>query len=265
MFLKIRVSFLVFTILLVASPCFSKKKVKAKPEPKKNYDLVLSQDDILVLPEDKNHLVTDGHGVHLFVKKRGDIQSVALLVKSENYNDPDLSLMRAKEFNPVNGNELRYSYGAKSTFRMERLPNALISSTLENNFFGECFHIYIPQKMYFGYVIQNQSECDFFDGMTVSVRAYAEKYCDSGGKVTDNFLTLNLSDWQIEESFSKIAAEGDGKLIHVKKNSDLPNKLLAEIESFSFESPTDIVFAIDATQSMKDDFAELKKKLAFAF
>ena len=64
-----------------------------------------------------------------------------LLVDSDNYNDPDLSLMRAKEYNSVNGNEVRYAYGSKSTFRMERTPNALMSSTAENNFFGECFHI----------------------------------------------------------------------------------------------------------------------------
>ncbi len=258
-FIKNKFVFLFFTVLLLASPSFAKKKAKAKPSDIKNYDLLLSQDDILLLPEDENHLVKDGSGFHLFVKKRGDIKSICLLIKNGNYNDPDLSLMRAKEFNPINGNEIRYSYGSKSTFRMERLPDSLISSTVENNFFGQCFHFYIPKEMYHGYVIQTQHECVFEEGMTVSVRAFALEYCDSSGKFNDNFLTLNSSDWQIEESFAKIADESDGKVVHVVEASELPEKLIEEVGGLSVDEPVDIVFAIDATESMKDDFVELKK------
>lgn len=225
----------------------------------KSYDLALFQDDIIVLPEDEAHLVKDGNGVHLFVRKRGDIQSVLLLVDSGNYNDPDLSLMRAKEANPVNGNEIRYAYGSKSNFRMERTPNALISSTVENTVFGECFHIYIPKQMYYGYVIQVQSECEFEDGMKVSVRTFAEKYCDVGGAHSDNMLFLNVSDWQTEESFAEIASLTDGKVVHVISAQELPEKLISEIEEFDIEEKTEIIFAIDATASMKDDFVELKK------
>ena len=225
----------------------------------KDYDLILTSEDIVVLPEDKNHFVMDGNGVHLFVKKRGNIQSVSLLVKSYNYNDPDLSLMRAKEKNSVNGNELRYSAGTKSTFRMERTPNALISSTTENNFFGECFHIYIPKKMYYGYVIQTQNECEFEDEMVVSVRAYSEKYCDLSSKFNDNFLLLKVSDWALEESFAQIAQNSDGKVLHIITLPELTQKLIDEIENLSEEDDTDLVFAIDATESMKDEFEELKK------
>ena len=250
-----------FTMILLSLALmntFAKKNEKAAPD-NKIYDLSVSQDDILVLPEDENHLVMDGRGVHLFVKKRGDIQSIALLVKSKNYNDPDLSLMRAKVFNSVNGNEIRYSYGLKSSFRMERLPNALISSTVENSFFGDCFHIYLPEKMYYGYVIQKQDECDFEDGMTVNIRAFSEKYCDNAGKICDNFLSLNISDWQTEESFAKIAGDSAGKVLHIIRVSDLSQKLLDEIAEINPEERNDLVFAIDATDSMKDDIAEMKK------
>ena len=225
----------------------------------KSYDLALFQDDIIVLPEDESHIVKDGNGAHLFVRKRGDIQSVMLLVDSGNYNDPDLSLMRAKEANSVNGNEIRYVYGSKSNFRMERTPNALISSAVENTVFGECFHIYIPKQMYYGYVIQVQNECEFEDGMKVSVRTFAEKYCDVGGAHTDNMLFLNLSDWQTEESFAEIASLADGKVLHVISPKELSEKLISEVEEFDIEEKTELVFAIDATASMKDDFAELKK------
>jgi hypothetical protein len=250
-----------FTMILLSLALmntFAKKNEKAAPD-NKIYDLAVAQDDILVLPEDENHLVMDGRGVHLFVKKRGDIQSVALLVKSKNYNDPDLSLMRAKVFNSVNGNEIRYSYGLKSSFRMERLPNALISSTVENSFFGDCFHIYLPEKMYYGYVIQKQDECDFEDGMTVNIRAFSEKYCDNAGKICDNFLSLNISDWQTEESFAKIAGDSAGKVLHIIRVSDLSQKLLDEIAEINPEEKNDLVFALDATDSMKDDFIEMKK------
>lgn len=246
-------------IVLVGSSVFAKKKEKKALVEEKNYDLALSDDDIFVLGEDENHLVKDGNGVHLFVKKRGDIQSVALLVQSNNYNDPDLSLMRAKEFNSVNGNEIRYSYGSKSTFRMERLPNALISSTVEDTVFGECFHIYVPKKMYYGYVIQVQNECEFEDGMTVNVRAFAEKYCDIGGKFSDNFLALNVSDWNREEKFAEIASETGGQVTHIESVSELTQALLSEIDGLDSTERIELVFAIDATDSMKDDFAELRK------
>ncbi len=246
-------------IFLLAFSAFAKKKEKKPAATEKIYDLAISEDDILVLGEDENHLVKDGAGVHLFVKKRGDIQSVALLVDSDNYNDPDLSLMRAKEFNSVNGNELRYAYGSKSTFRMERLPNALISSTVESNFLGECFHIYIPPKMYYGYVIQTQNECEFTDGLTVNVRAFAEKYCDTGGKFYDNKLALYVSDWETEEKFAEIASETGGNLRHIESLSKLTEALISEIDELEKSEKIELVFAIDATDSMKDDFVEFRK------
>ena len=248
----------VFALAVLVAPAFA-KKAKKQPVEEKNYDLTLSQEDIFVLPEDESHLVKDGTGFHLFVRKRGDIQSVLLLVDSGNYNDPDLSLMRAKEFNSVNGNEIRYSYGSKSTFRMERLPNALMSSTLENTAFGECFHIYIPQKMYYGYVIQVQDECEFENGMKVSVRAFAQKYCDSGGKFADNMLNLNVSDWHLEESFAEIASGEGGTVTHIESVGILTQKLLEEIDELETSEKIELVFAIDATDSMKDDFMELRK------
>lgn len=254
-----RVLFGLFFVALVVSPLFAKKKSKAPVKDDRVYDLELSADDIVVLPEDEAHRVKDCGGVHLFVRKRGDVQSVSLLVDSDNYNDPDLSLMRAKEFNSVNGNEVRYAYGSKSSFRMERTPNALISSTVEKTFFGDCFHIYIPKEMYYGYVIQTQNECVFEDGMRVSVRAFSEKHCDAGGKFHDNKLDLNLSDWQTEESFFKIASASDGKVGHISSAKNLPQKLVEKIEELDVAEKIDLVFAIDATESMKDDFAELKK------
>ena len=192
-----------FLPFVLSSMLFAQTSGKKNLEDERSPDLNLFQDDIIVLPEDQEHLVKDGSGAHLFVKKRGDIESLLLLVDSDNYNDPDLFLMRAKEPNSVNENEIRYAYGSKSTFRMERLPNALMTSTVEETVFGDCFHIYIPNQMYYGYVIKVQDECEFEDGMKVSVRSFARKYCDVGGAFKDNRLFLNLSDWQIEESFAE--------------------------------------------------------------
>lgn len=248
-----------FLPFVLSSMLFAQTSGKKNLEDERSPDLNFFQDDIIVLPEDQEHLVKDGSGAHLFVKKRGDIESLLLLVDSDNYNDPDLSLMRAKEPNSVNENEIRYAYGSKSTFRMERLPNALMTSTVEETVFGDCFHIYIPKQMYYGYVIKVQDECEFEDGMKVSVRSFARKYCDVGGAFKDNRLFLNLSDWQIEESFAEISSSTKGKVIHVSTAKEIPGKLISEIEEFDIDEKTELVFAIDATASMKDDFAELKK------
>ncbi len=252
--------FCLFIFLFLVQGAFAKKSPKKVVKDDKIYDLTLTADDFIVLPEDENHMVKDGRGVHLFVKKRGDIESLLLLVESNNYNDPDHSLLRAREFNSVNGNEIRYSYGSKSAFRMERLPNALMSSTVEDMFFGQCFHIYIPREMYSGYLIKVQHECVFEEGMTVSIRTFARKYCDLEGKYCDNMMQLNLSDWQTEESFAKIASQSDGKVVHVITPDELTQKLTDEIEGFERSEKTELVFAIDATESMKDDFVVLRKK-----
>lgn len=249
---------LIFATLSIQSG-FSKKKEKETPKDTKTYDLALSQDDILVLPENSKHRVLDGNGVHLFVRKRGDIQSVMLLVDSGNYNDPDLSIMRAKGANSVNGNEERWANGKLAKYKMVRNPDALICTKTETTLLGECFHIYVPKSMYYGYVIMVQHEVEFEDGMRVSVRAFSEKHVDYAGKFSDNLLELNVSDWELEENFAKIAEETGGKVERVKNSEKLTEKLVEEIDSFEKKEKVEIVFAIDATESMKDDFSELKK------
>ena len=249
--------FFVFAVFMLAVAVAKKKATP--PAPEKQYDLALTQDDIFVLPEDETHRVMDGNGAHLFVKKRGDIQSVLLLIDSGNYNDPDLSLMRAKVWNAVNGNEERYANGKKALYKMERTPNALISSTVEQRFGADCFHIYIPREMYYGYVIAQQHECTFKDGMTVSVRAFSEKYGDVGGAYGDNLLVLHVSDWEIELAFSEITSAADGNLFHVVSSSELSQKLINEIDALDRTEKIELVFAIDATESMQDDFVELRK------
>ncbi|MBQ0052311.1 MAG: VWA domain-containing protein [Treponema sp.] len=247
-------------IFLCAFSCFSAKKSK-KVVVQKDYDLLLTQDDILVLPEDSEHLVMDGNGAHLFVKKRGDIQSISLLIENDNYNDPDLSLMRAKVPNSVNGKEVRYTYGNSSKFKNERTPNPLASSTVEiHEILGECFHIYVPKEMYYGYVIQVQGECTFENGMTVNVRTFSEKFCDTIGKWADNHLSLILTDLEKEKAFSEIAEIGDGEVFHIIKQGELAEKLEEEIEELDCAEKIDLVFAIDATESMKDDFVELREQ-----
>ena len=221
-------------------------------------DISLSEEDILVLPEDSHHMVDDGRGAHLFVRKKNDIESISLLIENDNYNDPDLSLMRAKKFNSINGNEIRLVYGKIRNRMMEKTPNALISSTTETIFFGECFHIYIPKEMYYGYVIETQDECEFRNGMTVSIRTFEKKHCDIGGNTLDNIMPLVLSDWETEESFYKISSKTGGTVFHAKSPSELQEKLYENIDSLDKSAKIDIVFAIDATESMKDDFSELR-------
>ena len=221
--------------------------------------LLLRQKNILVINEDSSSLVQDGKGVHLYVQKQDGIKSIRLMVVSSNYNDPGLSTIRAKKTNSLTKKEKFYYNGKIAKGTTSFFPHAIITSSTENHpVLGECFHAYLPAEMYYGYVIQNQNEVSFEDGMAINIRTYSKKGCDPTGKWQDNFLNLYVTEIEKEEAYASIAEAGDGELFHVLKKEELTQKLIEEVETLDKKDSIDLVFAIDATASMKDDFSELK-------
>ena len=90
-------------------------------------------------------------GYHLYIRKIKGVESVLL---TETTRDPngkaDNYAYRALEYNPINGDEIRYLDGKPLV--SEGAKYSLIDSTTEKvSGLGNAFHIFIPLKLAYGY------------------------------------------------------------------------------------------------------------------
>ena len=264
-------------------------------------DLKINASDLMIVPEYQCNLLKgedlrDKNGFHLYIRKKPGMESVLLTEttkdpkeKSNNY------AFRAKEFNSINGNEIRYLNGKVLDSPSARF--SLISSTVEDNkYLGECFHIYVPETVVYGYAWTRNGEMKIEDGSFINIRAFSKKYGEyEGGEFRDNPFKVNLRKPrkekevelevnvkldkvekkeekpvekkeekkdeefinEAEKQFQKIAEDGDGELLHSIAYWDLSKDLTKLLDEVKDEPKVEIVFAIDATGSMKDDFEEL--------
>ncbi len=260
-------------------------------------DLKINASDLMIVPEYQCNLLKsedlrDKNGFHLYIRKKTGMESVLL---TETTKDPKEKTnnyaFRAKEFNSINGNEIRYLNGKILDSPSARF--SLISSTVESNkFLGECFHIYVPETVVYGYAWTRNGEIKIEDGSFINIRAFSKKYGEyEGGEFKDNPFKVNLRKPrkekevelevsvklareekpvekkeekkdeefinEAEKQFQKIAEEGDGELLHSIAYWDLSKDLTKLLDEVKDEPKVEIVFAIDATGSMKDDFEEL--------
>lgn len=221
----------------------------------KNLDLSIQKSDILITAERDENLVKDGNGVHLFVKKTGDIQSIALVRTGGNGSGREI--LRAGEYNPINGDEKIRDKGKKMNFSLMKADFALIATKTERHeILGECFHIYIPQKVFYGFL--PSAKLEDFSFKNLGIRTYAMPHCDYSSEFRD-FSIDGSGDVESEVAFLQISSTTGGKLEHIERVSELTEKLLEDVDELDSGEKIELIFAIDATESMKDDFAELRK------
>ena len=263
-------------------------------------------------------------GYHLYIKKKDGVQSVML---TETTKDPDgiadNYAFRALEYNSINGDEVRYLNGKPLLSESARF--SLIDSTTEtHDELGECFHIFIPATMQYGYPWSRHGTIHIEKGTFINIRTFQEKYGDYSGTFADNPFMFDLGippeeSPEVEEeepiievaekevppvieevkeeelpppvpvveekkeeekkppvnavpiltdeynanaadSFKNIADMGKGELSYSRAES-LPDTIIEKIEAIDPKEDADIVFAIDATGSMKDDMEVLRKEL----
>lgn len=217
-------------------------------------------------------------GFHLYIRKKEGIESVLLCDttkdpdgKNDNYS------YRALEYNPVNGDEITYLNGKKLV--SEYAKYRLADSTPENDKeFGQAFHVYIPMEMIYGYPWTRNGSVKVKKGTFVNIRAFEKKYADYEGSFMDNPFMFDL---QIPEppneppslvpvltdnynplaaaTFNDIAGFSGGQMI-VSDIEKLPKDIMDSLERISPKDNIDIVFAVDATGSMKDDVKVLREQ-----
>ncbi|MCQ2590123.1 MAG: VWA domain-containing protein [Treponema sp.] len=240
---------------------------------KKQQQLKIGADDICILDyyNDEKYGLKKNNGYHLFIKKRPEISSVLL---TETVKDPEGKITnyayRADFYNKINGDEIRYLDG--KILDSETSKYSLVDSTVEQtDFFGEAFHIYIPKKLKYGYEWGRNGEIKVEQGTFINIRTFEKPYADYSGDFLDNpFLfrfyknkkdnTINLSDNynpQANMSFKELTSD----VTYSKNAESLVTDIQSLIKELKIKDNCDLLFAIDATGSMKDDINQIQKNL----
>ncbi|MCR5612597.1 vWA domain-containing protein [Treponema sp.] len=231
-----------------------------------------------IYPEDVR--ITEGSdGYHLFIRKKSGVESVMLTetTRDPTGQEPNYAY-RAKEYNAVNGDEIRMLNGEKLDSVYARY--SLVDSTVENDsVFGEAFHIFIPRQIVYGYPWSRNGTIEIGKGTFINIRSFEKKYCDYTGKYFDNPFMFDFEVIKrprakknsipekktavvLTDDYNPIAAhtfkEISDFLIYSKGPETIVEDIMKSIQMIDPKDKADIVFAIDATGSMKDDIQKLK-------
>ncbi len=242
-------------------------------------DLTILQEDIAVEYNSGRSIGTEKSGINLYIKKKPGVQSVMLV---ETTRDPegkeDNFAYRALKYNSLNGDEIRYLNG--KILDSPYAKNSLISSTVDTyKNLGECFLIYIPPVLEFGYPWTRNGTVKIGKGTFVNIRTFTEKYGDYSGDFKDNPFMFDFPEPKETEieitntpviliddfnptaafAFEELADGGDGKITYSSSSDSLPDDLISLLDDLENEQIVDILFAIDTTGSMKDDLESLSK------
>jgi len=218
-------------------------------------------------------------GYHLYVRKLNGVNSILL---TETTRDPtgkaDNYAYRATEYNPINGDEIRYLDGQKLV--SEGAKYSLIDSTPEaTEFFGQAFHIFIPTVLQYGYEWSRNGVVEVGKGTFINIRTFEKPYADYTGDYMDSPFMFNLEarkkpkknppepepepEVVLSADYNPLASQKFSELSDFVVYSKGPETIVADIMEILEDegAPLDVVFAIDATGSMKNDIETLKTEL----
>lgn len=233
----------------------------------KQQELRITAENVRLIPDS-----TSG-GYHLYVKKTENVNSILL---TETTKDPegksDSYAYRAKEYNKINGDEVRYLDGKK--LESNGAKYSLVDSTPEKtSFFGEAFHIYIPEIIVYGYEWSRNGEVKIGKGTFINIRSFEKPYADYTGDYMDSPFMFDLKiqkraakkpepETVLTDDYNPVASEKFKELSENIIYSKGPETIIEDIrgllEDVQDPENLDIVFAIDATGSMKNDLEKLK-------
>ena len=233
----------------------------------KQQELRITAENVRLIPDSATG------GYHLYVKKTKNVNSILL---TETTKDPegksDSYAYRAKEYNKINGDEVRYLDGKK--LESNGAKYSLVDSTPEKtSFFGEAFHIYIPETIVYGYEWSRNGEVKIGKGTFINIRSFEKPYADYTGDYMDSPFMFDLKiqkraakkpepETVLTDDYNPVASEKFKELseniIYSKGPETIIDDIRGLLEDVQDPENLDIVFAIDATGSMKNDLEKLK-------
>ena len=258
----------------------------------KQQQLRITAQNVRLIPDTKNG------GYHLYVKKTENVNSILL---TETTKDPagknDSYAYRATEYNNINGDEIRYLDGKK--LESEGAKYSLVDSTPENtSFFGPAFHIYIPETIVYGYEWSRHGEVKIGKGTFINIRSFEKPYADYTGDYMDSPFMFDLKirkrpkpqpktqpvplpepepvpepepepieepETILTDDYNPVASEKfkemSDDIIYSKGPETIIDDIKGLLEDIEDKDNLDLVFAIDATGSMKNDIDKLKSDM----
>ena len=254
----------------------------------KQQQLRIKAENVRLIPDTKNG------GYHLYVKKTENVNSILL---TETTKDPagksDSYAYRAKEYNSINGDEIRYLDGKK--LESEGSKYSLVDSTVENtSIFGPAFHIYIPETIIYGYEWSRHGEITIGKGTFINIRSFEKPYADYTGDFMDSPFMFDLKirkrpkpqpkpepkpepesepepepieepETILTDDYNPVASEKfkemSDDIIYSKGPETIIDDIKGLLEDIEDKDNLDLVFAIDATGSMKNDIDKLKSDM----
>ena len=257
----------------------------------KQQQLRITAGNVRLVRDEKNG------GYHLYVKKLPNVNSILLTETTKDpEGKSDSYAYRAQEYNSINGDEIRYLDGKK--LESEGAKYSLVDSTPENtSFFGPAFHIYIPETIVYGYEWSRNGQITIGKGTFINIRSFEKPYADYTGDYMDSPFMFDLKvtkrvvkkptpkpapkvqpkpdpepinepepvdepETVLTDDYNPVASEKfkefSDDIIYSKGPETIIEDirgLLADIED---KDNLDLVFAIDATGSMKNDLDKLK-------
>ncbi len=266
----------------------------------KQQQLRIKASDIRLIPDKKNG------GYHLYVKKTANVNSILL---TETTKDPegknDSYAYRAKEYNKINGDEIRYLDGKK--LESEGAKYSLVDSTTEKTSLfasagtsdqADAFHIYIPETIVYGYDWSRHGEIKIGKGTFINIRSFEKPYADYTGDYMDSPFMFDLKvtkrpvkkpapepkpvpapepepveepealdepETVLTDDYNPLASEKfkemSDDIIYSKGPDTIIDDIRGLLVDIQDKDNLDLVFAIDATGSMKNDIDKLKSEM----
>lgn len=265
----------------VILPLYSQEKVV-------NDSKLLVEGKNLRITEEKDPKTGKTLGFHLYIEKKDGIESVMLTetTRDPTGQEPNYAY-RATEYNKINGDEIRMLNG--EILDSPTAKFSLVDSTVEKNeYFEKCFHIFIPQKIVYGYPWSRNGSVLIGKGTFINIRSFEKKYCDYTGKFFDNPFMFDLvvkkvakpkkikpvippeptpenePEVILTDDYNPIAAHTFEQIsdfmIYSKGPETIVDDIMNSLKRITPKDKADVVFAIDATGSMKDDIQKLKEE-----
>jgi hypothetical protein len=235
-----RYLFFVLSIFL-----FSSTKIFAE-----SFNPVLNKKDIIFEKSDT--------GYDLYIRKLEKVNSI-LLTESQRFADPKINnyALRTEVYYEANSDEIRILDGKVLHTKYDAF--FLVDSTPQKHpTLGEAFHFFMPEKVIYGYKWSYEGEIIIQPGVKINVRMFEKPYSDYSGAFLDQWITLELpmsSATHRNELIKYSSRVINGKTRIIQKNENLTEVLTHFITSKVSVSPkNDVVFIIDTTISMKEEF-----------
>ena len=290
-----KISVLTAVFLLFAGSVFAQNEgSQVELYTAKQQQLRITAEDVRLIPDTKNG------GYHLYVRKSPNVNSILLTETTKDpAGKNDSYAYRAKECNSINGDEIRLLDGKK--LESEGAKYSLVDSTPENtSFFGPAFHIYIPETIVYGYDWSRKGEVTIGKGTFINIRSFEKPYADYTGDYMDSPFMFDLKivkkpvkktepkpdpapvpqpepepveepelfeepETVLTDDYNPVASEKfkemSDDIIYSKGPETIIEDIKSLLEDIDDKDNLDLVFAIDATGSMKNDIDKLKRDM----